>query len=92
MAESSTLNSPVDGPDDGQRPEGLDDDAKGLHVNDPNTEMKRPIVAPRWPTRVFAIESLLKIISACETDPVHFDLVKAKVMKVRNKGEGCISS
>lgn len=38
---------------------------------------------PRWPTRVFAAESLRRIITACRTSnkPQHFDLALAKEMQ-----------
>lgn len=80
--ESSTLNSPVVEPSHKDE----DDDSAGLQVNMPSTDATRPIVAPRWPTRTFAIDCLLKIITACEGDELHFDLPKAKLKKEEEKG------
>lgn len=41
-------------------------------------------VSPRWSTRVFAAESLQRIINACEGRNVHFDLSQAREYKMRN--------
>ena len=35
----------------------------------------------RWPTRVFAVECLMKIISSCEVGEGQFDLQLAKEIK-----------
>jgi len=40
----------------------------------------------RWPTRVFATDCLRKIIVACEEDPIHFDLEKAREARAKKKG------
>lgn len=53
-----------------------------------NAEPQRPIVAPRWPTRVFAIECMLKIIAACDGNETHFQLDTAKAL--RQKGSGLL--
>lgn len=46
-------------------------------------------VSPRWSTRVFAAESLQRIISTCEGKNVHFDLGLARESKVINKRGKC---
>lgn len=49
------------------------------------------VVAPRWSTRVFAAESLQRIIHACEGKSTHFDLALARESKMRNnKGKNFI--
>ncbi|XP_049886108.1 HEAT repeat-containing protein 5B isoform X2 [Pectinophora gossypiella] len=54
-----------------------DDDQAEFHAEAEDTH---PAVQSRWPTRVFAMECIQKIMGACEAsgDPAHFDLVKAK--------------
>ncbi|KFM67806.1 HEAT repeat-containing protein 5B, partial [Stegodyphus mimosarum] len=44
-------------------------------------------VSPRWSTRVFAAESLQRIITACEVKAVHFDLAQARERKMSSKQE-----
>ncbi|XP_061729047.1 HEAT repeat-containing protein 5B [Cydia pomonella] len=55
-----------------------DDDQAEFHAD--TDESTHPAVQSRWPTRVFAMECIQKIMGACEAtgDPAHFDLVKAK--------------
>ncbi|XP_038207132.1 HEAT repeat-containing protein 5B isoform X1 [Zerene cesonia] len=55
-----------------------DDDQAEFHAE--SEQSTHPAVQPRWPTRVFAMECIQKIMSACEAtgEAAHFDLVKAK--------------
>ncbi|XP_052754160.1 HEAT repeat-containing protein 5B isoform X2 [Galleria mellonella] len=55
-----------------------DDDQAEFHAE--SEQSTHPAVQSRWPTRVFAMECIQKILSACEAtgDSAHFDLVKAK--------------
>ncbi|XP_046971880.1 HEAT repeat-containing protein 5B [Vanessa cardui] len=55
-----------------------DDDQAEFHAE--SEQSTHPAVQPRWPTRVFAMECIQKIMGACEAtgDSAHFDLVKAK--------------
>ena len=79
------LNSPVEEVDVAEK----DDDEAGLQIQGSGSEESRPAVAPRWPTRVFAIDCLLKIIAVCASSAnadVHFDLVMARVAKEQGKG------
>lgn len=47
-----------------------------------------PAVGPRWPTKVFAAESLHRIVALCEGNKAHFDLTLAREEKSMNpKGE-----
>lgn len=50
-------------------------------------ETNRPGVAPRWPTRVFAAESLQRIIIGCENNNAHFDLAAARERKMIKPSE-----
>ncbi|XP_042908893.1 HEAT repeat-containing protein 5B [Parasteatoda tepidariorum] len=45
-------------------------------------ETSYSIVSPRWSTRVFAAESLQRIIGACEEKAAHFDLALARENKL----------
>lgn len=83
FVESSTLNSPSEERETGAKDD--EDDEGVLHAN-ADSQMMKPLVAPRWPTRVFAIDCLLKIMAACE-GPLHYDLVKAREMKLKNKAD-----
>ncbi|XP_050679347.1 HEAT repeat-containing protein 5B [Leptidea sinapis] len=64
-------------PDNDLEGDGEDDDAEFHAESEQDTH---PALQPRWPTRVFAMECIQKIMSACEAtcEPAHFDLVKAK--------------
>ncbi|KAH9644033.1 hypothetical protein HF086_004294 [Spodoptera exigua] len=55
-----------------------DDDQAEFHAE--SEQSTHPAVQSRWPTRVFAMECIQKIMGACEAtgDSAHFDLVKAK--------------
>ena len=88
LIETSSLNSPADDPAAGDKDEDVDD-AEGLQANKPDAEKKRQLV-PRWPTRVFAIDCLMKIIAAtCDDNKTHFDLVEAKARNKKDKCEYC---
>ncbi|XP_061379697.1 HEAT repeat-containing protein 5B [Danaus plexippus] len=55
-----------------------DDDQAEFHAE--SEQATHPAVQPRWPTRVFAMECIQKVMGACEAtgESAHFDLVKAK--------------
>ena len=80
--DAGSLNSPMD--DAGQKED--DDDEAGLAVKSGETEGNRPTVAPRWPTRVFAVECLLKIMALC---PVSLsDIDPAQLTDPASGGKG----
>lgn len=57
------------------------DDVTEYHASDNSST--HPAVQPRWTTRVFAAQSVRKIMSACESDSaIHFDLLQAKEMQM----------
>ena len=87
ILESSALNSPIEEAAAKDDEEGAGDDAEGLQANKPDVDHKKKTLAPRWPTRVFAINCLMKIISACDEDKTHFNLVLEKEKNKREKGE-----
>ena len=66
--------------------EDHDDDAAGLQKAGPESIGVKATPAPRWPTRVFALECMLKIMLVCDGKPEQFDLVKAKQLRVKTEG------
>ncbi len=82
--ESSTLNSPVD--ERAEKDKDDDDDAQVMQVKQ-DTDLAKLSVAPRWPTRVFAINCLLKIMAACHGNRAHFDLALAKELNLQSQGK-----
>ena len=61
------------------------DEAGGLHVTPAQAEAVAAVqIAPRWPTRVFAINCLLKVMTSCEGEEAHFDLSLAKQLQRRD--------
>lgn len=68
--------------DDGEEGDDIGDTFKAAEI-----EKTHPSVAPRWPTRVFAVECLMTIINSCEGGEGQFDLQLAKELKATtNKG------
>jgi len=66
-----------------------DEDDEGLNVRHTDADASRPTVAPRWPTRVFAIECMRKVMAVCDGNENHFSLATAKAL--RQSGKGCNS-
>lgn len=61
-----------------------DDDNAEFHTDEPT--QTHPAVQPRWKTRVFAAQSVRKIITTCEqANTKHFDLMSAK--DLHNRGD-----
>ncbi|XP_037575108.1 HEAT repeat-containing protein 5B-like isoform X1 [Dermacentor silvarum] len=54
----------------------FDDDEETIKAGE--EPISHPAVGPRWPTKVFAAESLHKIITLCEGHKAHFDLSLAR--------------
>lgn len=67
--------------------EDHDDDVTEYHAEE-NKET-HPAVQPRWPTRVYAAESIRRIITTCElSSSIHFDLAQAKeIQMTKSKGD-----
>uniref|UniRef100_A0A8C4QZX9 HEAT repeat-containing protein 5A n=1 Tax=Eptatretus burgeri TaxID=7764 RepID=A0A8C4QZX9_EPTBU len=65
-------------PDEGDKSEVTDDDTM-FAVSGRRDERGSAIIAPRWATRVFAVECLCRVVALCaQGDPAHFDPVLAK--------------
>lgn len=83
--KESALVAGSDGEDDDEDDEN-DDDVADFHVEE--NKSTHPAVQPRWPTRVFAAECIRRIIVTCENaDATHFDLVRAKQLRMQTKGD-----
>lgn len=53
-----------------------------------STKSINAVIHPRWTTKVFAIETLSRVITACESSPLqkyHFDLAAAREKKTSSK-------
>lgn len=81
---SSEKNSPLENLSKEDKDEG--EEVEGFQIASSDATPKNN-VSPRWPTRVFALECLLKIISACEHKENHFDLQKARILSSQGKGD-----
>ncbi|XP_073829130.1 HEAT repeat-containing protein 5B isoform X2 [Musca autumnalis] len=80
-ATSSGNNAAANKEADDEDDEDDADDVTEYHASD--NASTHPAVQPRWTTRVFAAQSVRKIMSACESDsPIHFDLLQAKEMQM----------
>ncbi|KAH9496165.1 HEAT repeat-containing protein 5B [Bulinus truncatus] len=77
--DASMTESEIDDTGDNDDEEEGDDIGVTFKAADP--DVTHPSVAPRWPTRVFAVECLMKIISSCEGGEGQFDLQLAKELK-----------
>ncbi|KAL3874425.1 hypothetical protein ACJMK2_037438 [Sinanodonta woodiana] len=78
----------VQSDDLGEKDEDEEEENDGEQFKACQPEMTHPTISPRWPTRVFAIDCLQKIILACEEDDTHFDLDQAREAKlVKGKGD-----
>ncbi|XP_048508039.1 HEAT repeat-containing protein 5B isoform X2 [Athalia rosae] len=86
--ESTTVITEDSAADDngGDEAEGDDDQAE-FHAEE--STRQRPAVTPRWPTRVFAAQSVRRIITACLINKqAHFDLALAKELQLtRGRGD-----
>ena len=83
VIDASTLNSPVEEPDAAAKDE---EDDEGLNVRHTDADASRPTVAPRWPTRVFAIECMRKVMAVCDGNDNHFSLAAAKALRQSGNG------
>jgi len=83
VTDASTLNSPAEESDATAKDE---EDDEGLNVRHTDADASRPTVAPRWPTRVFAIECMRKVMAICDGNENHFSLAAAKALRQSGKG------
>lgn len=78
---SSNNNNNVNNKDDDA---DEDEDANIQSIN-PETS-RRKAISPKWPTRVFAMECLQKIMATCEDNEAHFNLAEAKTLVMKGQG------
>lgn len=77
---TATANNATNNDEDDDEEDDADDVTE-YHASENSSS--HPAVQPRWTTRVFAAQSVRKIISACESDSaIHFDLLQAKEMQM----------
>ncbi|XP_075146419.1 HEAT repeat-containing protein 5B isoform X2 [Haematobia irritans] len=80
-ASNAGANKASNNDEDDDDEEDDADDVTEYHASENSST--HPAVQPRWTTRVFAAQSVRKIMSACESDtPIHFDLLQAKEMQM----------
>lgn len=85
--DSSTTEPEIDaGDDDDDDEEGEGNDDAQFHAAEP--DVTHPTVSPRWPTKVFAVECLMKIMVSCEEGEGQYDLVRAKELKQQSDHKG----
>ncbi|PIK54390.1 putative HEAT repeat-containing protein 5B, partial [Apostichopus japonicus] len=61
--------------------EEKDEDDDDVSFKTGEKVITHPTVPPRWSTRVFAAESVRRVIQVCEGNTVHFDLAMAREMR-----------
>ncbi|XP_072169312.1 HEAT repeat-containing protein 5B-like [Diadema setosum] len=79
MAAQKKLEEP-EKDNDKENAECDDDDAT---FKAPEKIDTHPTVPPRWPTRVFAAESVRRVIQICDGNTVHFDVALAREMRIK---------
>lgn len=81
VPDLTSSKSEKDDPNDADNDADAEDDEVRFKASE---ESSRAAVSPRWSTRVFAAESLQRIIYACEGNNSHFDLALARENKIKN--------
>ncbi|CAN7999924.1 unnamed protein product [Ixodes hexagonus] len=82
-ATAIVVEREIDG-EAGDEDEDVDDEEAIKAGEEPASH---PAVGPRWPTKVFAAESLHRIVALCEGNKAHFDLTLAREEKSMNPRE-----
>ena len=93
---SSDSNSNLSSPDRETEDPSYDDETTNYDAMDDDVTFKSPDsvksvnaqIHPRWPTKVFAVETLSRVITACESSALreyHFDLAAARQRKTSTK-------
>lgn len=86
VKESALVSGPNGDDEDDDEDDENDDDVADFHVEE--NKSTHPAVQPRWPTRVFAAECIRRIIVTCENaDATHFDLVRAKQLRMQTRAD-----
>ncbi|KAK0412174.1 hypothetical protein QR680_006073 [Steinernema hermaphroditum] len=72
--------------DDDDEGEGDDEDTLAGNTLAAGGQLERPKLAPRWPTRVFALETVQRLMAVCESERAHLDLALAKELQMSSGG------
>lgn len=67
---------------------GEDDDVTLQGVQ--STVPDKGKILPRWPTRVFAMQVVQKLLSVCDTERAHLDLALAKELQLSSRKRSLI--
>lgn len=81
MVEEAGLTAEVGLGDEDADADEDEEDCDAAEFKAADSRASRPLIAPRWPTRVFAAQCVRRIIASCATSPqaaAHFDLARAK--------------
>ncbi|XP_028967537.1 HEAT repeat-containing protein 5B [Galendromus occidentalis] len=85
LADTSTDGDEEDkllaGNDDG---ESEDAEQQFQHTQEPETH---PWVGPRWRTKAFALECVIRLVQLCDEDRTHFDVVMARQAQTASVGQ-----
>lgn len=84
-SSADVSGSPGSGTKDGEVGENEVDVSDESHFHAREEAITHPTIFPRWPTKVFAAESVCRIITACEGNRTHFDLMLAREMQSTTK-------
>ncbi|KAL8611166.1 hypothetical protein ACOMHN_064456 [Nucella lapillus] len=76
--DNSVIEPDLDEGDDDDEEEGGDDI---MQFNAGQPDVTHPTIQPRWPTKVFAVECLMRIMTSCEEGEGQYDLVRAKELQ-----------
>ena len=66
----------------------VDEDAAKFTTGESEEAQLSTKIAPRWPSKVFAVQCSRKIYALCRSDPAHFDLSLARKKKKETGGKG----
>lgn len=67
-----------------------DEDAAKFTTGDSEESQLTTKIAPRWPSKVFAVQCSRRIYAVCRSDPAHFDLSLARKKKMEKGGNSTI--
>ncbi|XP_076463435.1 HEAT repeat-containing protein 5B-like isoform X2 [Babylonia areolata] len=89
VLSASSIDNSVIEPD---LDEGDEDDEDGgddiAQFNAGQPDVTHPTVQPRWPTKVFAVECLMRIMTSCEEGDGQYDLARAKELQQNPEHKG----
>ena len=91
LSAASTQKAAAGGGMDSAQQRGDDEDEDMAKFTSGEEAPVSSSIAPRWPTKVFAVECSRKIYAVCRNDPAHFDLqLAAQSQKARGGQSSCV--